>query len=523
MEPHGMGDLSMKITNKKLIKSFCGGSRGAVFSKRAPLAAGGKLAFWVKSKVPFYVFFSILYLIFIWVLHLHLPIYHKTNDILNDGIFSEPVEGEAFPDNIILIDIEQWPYYKDNRQEAQTARDEVVTRMIEIIDLLNKDPKKKPPFIGIDMTFESFAKEDIMKQLLERIKQQDNIFLSVEIDRENKSLKFPDNFFWNKIKENIEKIRERLTIVSLEKYKDEPVRRYKTFYKAAIDDKGPVFNFPSMGTVIAKMLNRYYLGDTNQLEVPDQTSRFRFRYLIQNIKEDFQKYHVLASGGQGVKREAEKIRSCEDKKLRKFPVFPSSSSSSSSHLHSFGPPAKTFNSPSGSFSKCIVIFGRIDPDPDGRDRFPVCAFIKEDNIEREATLPGVMIHINAAQSILLKENIRPMGKWQVLVYLILLLLLILIPIHIFIEELLARWKPGMSHWYAEIFLFFAFGFFVIFLDGLLRKQGNSNLEIPMFTFYMFVIKFYPVLGFSKWVYSRVISRKSKKSLKKKEEIKNAKG
>jgi hypothetical protein len=27
---------------QKIIKSFCGGSRGAVFSKRAPLAAGGK-------------------------------------------------------------------------------------------------------------------------------------------------------------------------------------------------------------------------------------------------------------------------------------------------------------------------------------------------------------------------------------------------------------------------------------------------------------------------------------------------
>ena len=31
-----------KIINKKLMKSFCGESRGAVFSKRVPLAAGGK-------------------------------------------------------------------------------------------------------------------------------------------------------------------------------------------------------------------------------------------------------------------------------------------------------------------------------------------------------------------------------------------------------------------------------------------------------------------------------------------------
>ncbi|MGD2085692.1 MAG: hypothetical protein PVH61_05855 [Candidatus Aminicenantes bacterium] len=29
-------------TMTALMKSFCGGSRGAVFSKRAPLAAGGK-------------------------------------------------------------------------------------------------------------------------------------------------------------------------------------------------------------------------------------------------------------------------------------------------------------------------------------------------------------------------------------------------------------------------------------------------------------------------------------------------
>jgi hypothetical protein len=31
-----------------LIKSFYGGSRGAVFSKRAPLAAGGKLALYCQ-------------------------------------------------------------------------------------------------------------------------------------------------------------------------------------------------------------------------------------------------------------------------------------------------------------------------------------------------------------------------------------------------------------------------------------------------------------------------------------------
>jgi hypothetical protein len=30
------------MNNQKIIKNFCGGSRGAVFSKRAPLAAGGK-------------------------------------------------------------------------------------------------------------------------------------------------------------------------------------------------------------------------------------------------------------------------------------------------------------------------------------------------------------------------------------------------------------------------------------------------------------------------------------------------
>jgi hypothetical protein len=33
-----------KIIKTILIKSFCGGSRGAVFSKSAPLAAGGKMA-----------------------------------------------------------------------------------------------------------------------------------------------------------------------------------------------------------------------------------------------------------------------------------------------------------------------------------------------------------------------------------------------------------------------------------------------------------------------------------------------
>ncbi|MGD2086336.1 MAG: hypothetical protein PVH61_09155 [Candidatus Aminicenantes bacterium] len=40
---HGLHKVSSTLqTMTALIKSFCGGSRGAVFSKRAPLAAGGK-------------------------------------------------------------------------------------------------------------------------------------------------------------------------------------------------------------------------------------------------------------------------------------------------------------------------------------------------------------------------------------------------------------------------------------------------------------------------------------------------
>jgi hypothetical protein len=40
---HGLHRGSFKLqTMTALIKSFCGGSRGAVFSKRAPLAAGGQ-------------------------------------------------------------------------------------------------------------------------------------------------------------------------------------------------------------------------------------------------------------------------------------------------------------------------------------------------------------------------------------------------------------------------------------------------------------------------------------------------
>jgi hypothetical protein len=40
---HGLHQDSFRLqTMTALIKSFCGGSRGAVFSKRAPLAAGSK-------------------------------------------------------------------------------------------------------------------------------------------------------------------------------------------------------------------------------------------------------------------------------------------------------------------------------------------------------------------------------------------------------------------------------------------------------------------------------------------------
>jgi hypothetical protein len=36
------GEQTFSPLAAKIIKSFCGGSRGAVFSKSAPLAAGGK-------------------------------------------------------------------------------------------------------------------------------------------------------------------------------------------------------------------------------------------------------------------------------------------------------------------------------------------------------------------------------------------------------------------------------------------------------------------------------------------------
>ncbi len=40
---HGLHKDSFKLqTMTALVKSFCRGSRGAVFSKRAPLAAGGQ-------------------------------------------------------------------------------------------------------------------------------------------------------------------------------------------------------------------------------------------------------------------------------------------------------------------------------------------------------------------------------------------------------------------------------------------------------------------------------------------------
>jgi hypothetical protein len=40
---HGLHQVSLELqTITALIKSFCGGSRGAVFSKRAPLVAEGR-------------------------------------------------------------------------------------------------------------------------------------------------------------------------------------------------------------------------------------------------------------------------------------------------------------------------------------------------------------------------------------------------------------------------------------------------------------------------------------------------
>jgi len=41
-------------SQKLLIKSFCGGSRGALFSKSAPLAAGGKKRRNINEEIDFF-------------------------------------------------------------------------------------------------------------------------------------------------------------------------------------------------------------------------------------------------------------------------------------------------------------------------------------------------------------------------------------------------------------------------------------------------------------------------------------
>ena len=411
----------------------------------------------VIAKIPFYIFFGIVYLSFIWLLHLYLPLYQKSNDLWKDRTFSQPLEGELFPENIIVINVDSWPYYKDNRTEAQTARDEVVKEMIAIIDLI----KDKVPFIGIDMTFESFANDSMMRKLFNRFKDHENIFLAVEFDREKRALKFPANYFWEKITRNIEKIKKRLMVISLEKYKDEPIRQYKTFYKAGFDNTGAAYNFPSMGAVIAKLVNRYYLGNTNELKIDDRVFRFRYRYLVKNIKEDYKRYNVFSL-----------------QKANKR----------------FSKPGSQLN-----LSKSIVIFGRMAPDPNGRDRFPVCVVIKENDKDVQVTLPGVMIHLNAAMSILMKENIKKMGKGKALVYLF-VLLAVLILFHMVFEGLFSKSKSKWSQWYPEIFLFCAILPVIIFLDYLLKEPGSENLEIPMFTFYMFALKFYPAIGVLDWLY-----------------------
>lgn len=421
-----------------------------------------RLGFWVTSKIPFYIVFAALYLAFNWLVHHHVPIYGKSNDLWNDNTFSKPLEGELFPGNIILIDIDSWPYYKDNREQAQKARNKVVTQITGIIDLLNKDPEAKPPLIGIDMTFESSADHAVMKRLLEQVNRQNNIYLSVEFDRETKSLKLHGNFFQDKIKQNIKRLKKRLMVVSLEKYRDEPVRRYKTFYKAGFDESGETFNFPSMGTVVAKMLNRYYLEDNKPLEVPDGISRLRFRYLIENVKKDYRKYHVYSP---------EQARNWLENPGSKIDI-----------------------------SKSIVIFGRMDPSPNGRDRVPVCAGPKE-----QATLPGVMVHLNAAMSILVKENIREMSNGEILTVLFLLLVL-LIPVHNMTGRIFSRWFPGLDQWHPEIYPLIVFILLFFVAKHLVNIVGHHNLEIPMFTFYMFIIYFVPALVILDWIYRHVLLR-----------------
>ncbi|MCP5104841.1 MAG: hypothetical protein GY950_15755, partial [bacterium] len=148
----------------------------------------------------------------------------------------------------------------------------------------------------------------------------------------------------------------------------------------------------------------------------------------------------------------------------------------------------------------IVLFGRMDPDPGGRDRLPVCASMGGEPVtdgNYSVSLPGVMIHLNAALSILFGERIEVMGHWVVLGYLVGLVFFLVI-VHVVLDYVVKRWRPGWSHWYGEIFLFFAVGLLVWYLDHKLRGVWGDELEVPMFTFYMMVLYFYPALGVFEW-------------------------
>lgn len=405
--------------------------------------------------------FAVIYIVIILLLHLYLPFFRKSNDQWNDKIFSQTAQAGLFPDNIKIIDIDHWPYYKDNRDEAQQARNDVITHMIRIIDLLNKDPKNRPPFIGIDMTFESKADDAIMVQLFKRVEANDNIYLSVEFDREKKTLIIPGNDFWKRIMSGISRFKERLMVINLEKYRNEPVRRYRGFYHGTVDNSKTEQRFPSMAVVLARMIEKHFLGGSGAVEMPETVSRFKYRYLIGDIKADYGQYSVFS-----MERAERKIEAGDWKK---------------------------------GLDNSIVLIGRMDPDPDGRDRSPVCASVGGHSSFE--TLPGVMIHLNAAMSVLFEERISVMGNWAVLGYLV-GFVIVLIVLHVVLDYVVKRFKPSLSHWYGEIFLFFAVGLLVWYLDRKLRGVWGDELEVPMFTFYMMVLYFYPSLGVWEWLIDR---------------------
>lgn len=326
-----------------------------------------------------------------FALHLGSPAMSKLNDwLLNDPVWggipvdshapgpaapvAAPASPRVVPQNLVVVDLGEWPDPRDPRPAAQAHRDEIGEKILQILRLTaHPKPADRPRAIGFDMTFQSLPSPPIREELLTHFATRSEIFTGAEFTPAGVSI--PGNPFWQGLR-RLPGFSRRLAAINLESYVGEPIRRYRIAFTDPV-----LGQLPSFGARLATDLE---LPGTGRLKSGPSPRRIRFRYLLDDTVYDTAAAEAGWDNAGGVP-----ILSL-DAVIREL---------IESGGAGLGPVPVA-----GS----VLLFGVAGRNPASPDRHSVCVYGVRPNQPGRFTQPqpGVLVHVNAAVSLLAD---RPVG------------------------------------------------------------------------------------------------------------------